>query len=405
MSVAEDEQTRFQELRLVANGGAIVDGTLRLVTSGPLAADLEAPADAVIVANFRKGYHLFRLTLMPPLTRQRDGWHDWRPPILHLGFERGFPDFSQLRSYDWHTMAFSCSLASQRLISLQHRFPATAADSLVSIYANVASVTGTITPSAAGLRLRLEGAPGPTQADDRVPALTDARLECDVLIPWTYLQAVGSDLAYILMSTASYRAEPWRPAGVGAQRLALGGSLAFFEGRLELPGQRTDLYPDGPFLLARMGEHDTMLHGATDLAMKSDGFVWPSRSNDGPQLELGFGHALFARMLGRERSATLNLRGPGIGHVDGQTGRIYESGGPCTQQITACRIHLDRSDEGLRVELAGELAPLDPGHWAKPLGPGFKADFFVPADFLMLRQWKIENLVQEWRNRHQIKFA
>ena len=53
----------------------------------------------------------------------------------------------------------------------------------------------------------------------------------------------------------------------------------------------------------------------------------------------------------------------------------------------------------------GELAPLDPGHWAKPLGPRFNADFFVPADFLMLRQSKIENLVQEWRNRHHIKFA
>ncbi|HEX8417325.1 MAG TPA: hypothetical protein VF641_06935, partial [Methylobacterium sp.] len=84
---------------------------------------------------------------------------------------------------------------------------------------------------------------------------------------------------------------------------------------------------------------------------------------------------------------------------------IYESGGPCTQQITACRVDLAQSDEGLHITLSGELAPLEPGHWARWLGPGFDAHLFVPTDYLLLRQWKIETLIQQWRNRHGINFG
>lgn len=407
MSYVGAEQTPFQALRLVANGGVIVDGVLRIVTTGPLSADLAAPADAVLVANFSRadrGFLRGSLTLMPPLVPQADGWHDWRPPILDVWIHRSFPDVAELRSYDGSPMSFGANLEGGRLLSLHQRFPAHSSEPYPTIFANVATAKGVLTPSAAGMHLQLTGPIDPTKADDRLPALTDARLECDVMLPWTYLQAVGSPLAFVRSLAASYSETPWQPSGVGAQRLALGGSLAFFDGTLDLPGQRTDVDPDKPYLLARMDADETMLHAAKDLALKNDGFVWPARSNDGPELVLGFGTALFARMLDRQRSATLVLSGPGIGHVNGQTGRIYETGGPCTQQITSCQIDLDRSDDGLRIVLSGELAPLEPGHWASSLGPRFTASCQVPTDFMLLRQWPIQNLVSDWRGRHGIRF-
>lgn len=407
MSFDVEREVPFQELRLVANGGAIVEGVLRVVTDGPLADDLDPPAETDLVANFSRSYGQGSITLMPRLTRQPDGFHDWRPPIVSLNIEPAFFDLGQARSYKGAPVRFRASLTNARLLSVHLRYPAASADPLPVIFANVSSVEGAATPVPAGLRLQMSGALDPTVAGDRVPALTGARFECDVLLPSSYLGAAGSKLAHISIRGGHDETRPWRAGGTGAQALALAGSLAFFEGRLRLPGQRTDIYADGPYLMSRVTADELTLHGASRLVMRSDGFAWPDRGSGGPELKLQLGHEDFARMLGNACSASLELRGTGIGQVDGQTGWVMEAGGPCTQEITACTLSLERSGSGagIRFDLSGELAPLPPGHWAPSLGPRFTADFFVPEAYLLLRQWRIRNLVQDWRDRFGITFG
>jgi hypothetical protein len=75
------------------------------------------------------------------------------------------------------------------------------------------------------------------------------------------------------------------------------------------------------------------------------------------------------------------------------------------QPITACQITLSRRIDGLDISLTGELAPIDDGDSAKPLGPAFEASLFVPTGYLMLRQWPVDRLVVDRRERCGIQFG
>jgi hypothetical protein len=403
--VKTDQPIPFGDLSLVAHGGVIVEGFLRVISEGPLGSALQPPAGAMLVANFTSWLRSTHgsLYLIPPSPVQQDGWRDWPPPILSVWFNGLIPDLVP-RRYGSDAERFALTIPETPLLNLYQRYPADGSNQDPQIVAAVSSVEGTASPCPAGLRLTMTGPINPTQATDHVPALTDARLECDVLIPWTYLAAVGSRLSSLNVNSTtigSVELGPWQPDRTGPGSLAVSGRWGYFAGHLTLPRQRLDLYPDGPFLRAVITDRVTELQGAGDLRRMADGFVRPSHPSYGPELTLQLGYDDFARILGQNRKAVLELRGEGIGHVYGQTGR--EWGG--LQPITACRITLSRKADGLEIDLAGELAPIADEHWAKPLGPKFKASMFVPSGYLMLRQWPIDRLVEDWRERSGIQFG
>ena len=332
-----DQPIPFGDLSLLAHGGVIVEGYLRIITEGPLALALKPPSDAMLVANFTglRSCHGM-LALMPPSPVQPDGWRDWRPPILDVWINGVVPDLAR-RRYGSDAESFALTIPDTPLLKVFQRYPADGSNQDPQINAAVSSVEGTASPCPAGLRLRMTGLIDPTKPSDRLPALTDARLECDVLIPWTYLAAIGSDLSRLNLNAKEALPSPqgtWQPDRGGPGSLAMSGYWAYFDGRLTLPGQRLDLYPDGPFLRAGISDRVTELRGARDLLRTADGFVCPSRISDGPELTLQLGRDDFARILGQSRKAVLELRGEGIGHVYGRTGRDY--GG--RQPITACQV-------------------------------------------------------------------
>ena len=406
MSIREVPRITYRDLGLVANGSVIVEGKLRVTSDGPLAAALQPPDGCQIIADFgRSSFQRAMISLLPPLSRQPDGIYDWRAPIVSLSLELPFPDLGVLRDHSKKPVRFEGVVDTGRFISVQTRYPADGGKDAPVLYGNVSSLVATGAPELDGLRLRIEGPVDPIEARDSLPALTDGRLECDVLLPWAYLSAVGSRLAEIGGFRSYEQVGAWTPHGPGLGELALSGKLGFFDGDLTLPGQRTDLYPEGPKLLARIDEQQMLLQGCDDLRLRSDGFVWPASTWGGPELELEIGHKQFARMLSQsDTAATLTVRGPGIGRVNGQTGRIYESGGPCTQEIIAYRVQLSRDAHGLRFDLVGELAPLPEGHWAKSLGPEFAASMFIPAPFIFLHKWQIQGLAQDRRDRFGLTF-
>jgi hypothetical protein len=408
--VKTDQPIPFGDLSLLGNGGVIIEGYLRIITEGPLASALKPPSGAMLVANF-SGPSIARqrsihgsLDLIPPSPVQPDGWRDWRSPILSVWFNSLVPDLA-LRRYGSDAEGFALTIPGTPLLKIDQRYPADGSNQDPQIVAAVLSVEGTASPYPAGLRLRMTGLIDPTKPSDRLPALTDARLECDVLIPWTYLTAIGSDLFLLNFNyteVGSVEQGTWQPDRSGPGSLALSGRRAYFDGHLTLPGQRVDLYPDRPFLRASISDRVMELQGARDLLRMADGFVRPRSISYGPELTLHLGHDDFARILGKSRKAQLELRGEGIGHVDLQTGRDW--GG--RQSITSCRITLTRRIDGLEIDLTGELAPLADDDWAKSLGPAFEASMFVPIGYLMLRQWLIDRLDVDWRReRSGIQFG
>ena len=402
-----DQPIPFGDLSLLAHGGVIVEGYLRIVTEGPLAPALEPPAGAMLVANFTTWLRSTHgsLDLIPPSPVQQDGWRDWRAPILSVWFNGLTPELAQ-RRYGSDAERFALTIADSPLLKILQRYPADGSDQSPWINAAVSSVEGTASPCPAGLRLMMTGPIDPTEPSDRVPSLTDARLECDVLIPWTYLSAVGSALSRLnfdfkYTALGAVEQGPWKPARSGPGALALSGYRAYFEGHLTLPGQRLDIYPDGPFLHANITDRVMELQGARDLQRMPDGFVRPSHYSYGPELTLQLGSDDLARILGQGREAVLDLRGEGIGHVYGQTGRDFG----LRQPITACRIALSRKIDGLQIVLTGELGPFADGDGVTALGPSFSASLFVPLGYLMLRQWPIDRLVIDWRERLGIQFG
>lgn len=402
LTVKTDQPIPFGDLSLLAHGGVIVEGYMRVVAEGPLAPALQPPADVLLVANFTSWLRSTHgtLNLIPPSPVQPDGWRDWRPPILSLWFDGLVPDLAR-RRYGSGAESFALKIPDSPLLKLDLRYPADGSNQNPVIVAAVSSVEGTASPCPAGLRLTMTGQIDPTEPSDRVPKLTDARLECDVLLPWTYLAAVGSDLSRLnFKSPEMVELGPWQPARSGPGSLAVEGRRGYFVGHLKLPGQRLDLYPDGPFLQSFITDRVTELQGARDLRRMADGFVRPNRFSSGPELTLQLGYDDFARILGQSRKAVLDLRGEGIGHVYGQTGRDF--GG--LQPITACRVILSREADGLQIDLTGELGPLTDGPGAA-LGPMFEASMFVPIGYLMLRQWPIDRLVIDWRERLRIQFG
>lgn len=404
MTVPEEGASSYADLRVTAHGAAIVEGTLRLIADGMLAAELEPPSGCVVTVDLVSTFNHGSISLLPPLQRQADGLFDWRAPIIHLSLGNIFPDLGELQDYSGNPARFHAEVTSGRFISVQARFPANGGKDAPNTYGNVRKLQASATKEGDCVRLQIAGPIEASNANDKSPSLTGAQLECDVLIPWAYLRAVGSRLAEVGGTGRYGRVGPWQPGSPGIAELALSGTLAFFDGRLELPGQRTDLYPNGPFVMARFDEHQMLLQGAADPQLREDGFVWPNRSGGGPELQLEIGHAHFARMLEDASEAAVKMIGPGIGHVNGQTGRVYESGGPCTQQVTAYRVALKRTAEGIYVDLMGELAPLPEDHWATSLGPEFSASLFIPNPYLFLRKWNIRDLAQERRTRFGLTF-
>jgi hypothetical protein len=404
-NVKTDLPIPFGDLSLVAHGGVVVEGYLRVIAEGPLASALKPPAGALLVANFTSWLRSTHgtLNLIPPSPVQPDGWRDWRAPILSVWFNGLVPDLAR-RRYGSDAERFTLTIPDSPLLKIDLRYPADGSNQSPQFVAAVSSVEGTASPCPAGLRLTMAGQIDPTKATDRVPALTDARLECDVLLPWTYLAAVGSALSHLNVNSTqvgSVELGPWQPDRSGPGSLAVNGPWGYFAGHLKLPGQRVDLYPDGPFLRAVVTDRVTELQAARDLRRMADGFVRPSSTSYGPELTLQLGYDDFARILGQSRKAVLELRGEGIGHVYGQTGREFGY----LQPITACRITLSRKADGLEIELTGELGPLADGDRAKSLGPAFAASMFVPIGYLMLHQWPIDQLVVDWRERFGIQFV
>ena len=398
----EEVTMRFDELRFTADGGVIVEGRIAIVPDGAGSGAPEVDGD--IVVNLNPAEYRRSIRLLPRLERQPDGFYDWRPPIVSLGLNLDLP-LPKVFYGGVEPFRFEAATTLGEAVSVWAAAQIFGREGTM-IFGDMPALTieGRRMPDA--LHLSLTGAIAPMEPREGVEARPGAQLRCDLAIPWIALEVQQSPLAMLRPSRSMKACGPWQPGAPGLAALATsGGRLLFLDGHLALQHPRRDLYPEGPLVGALIGPNSLTLKAGRAISRRADGTAWWTESHDGPELSLPIGHAHLARMLtGAERAST-NFSGSGIGSVDGQTGRVMESGGPCTQLINELQLTIERSEAGVQLWFEGELDPLPSDHWAVSLGPRFEAACFVPQSALIMQQWKIPDLAQRRRDRFGINFG
>ena len=173
------------------------------------------------------------------------------------------------------------------------------------------------------------------------------------------------------------------------------GGAPYFAGALDLGPAQPD-FTRGGWVHAYLSDRRLRLRSQTDFS-SSRGFV--SGSNLGPELVFhNLGTAAWKELLADGDEAVLEQSGAGIGEVQGVTGRDVGETGPHEQPITAVRIRLSRSEEGLRIAFDGQLGKMRQTPRQAPLGPEFHGDFLVPTAFLFARGI---NLLNQWGERQK----
>jgi hypothetical protein len=173
------------------------------------------------------------------------------------------------------------------------------------------------------------------------------------------------------------------------------GGTPYFRGSLDLgTGQRD--YARGPWVRAQVSEHNLRLTPQRELG-RSMGFG--AGNNYGPDLIFdNLGIAAWKEMLADADEAVLQQAGPGIGHVQGVTGRDAGEVGPHIQPISAVHIRLARSEDGLRISFDGRLGDVRQKPSQPLLGPEFHGDFLIPTAFLFARGIHLRD---QWRERQR----
>lgn len=388
----------LRDLKLRAmDGSVLVDGDLAIVGDEPAAALLPSSRGRLVGVDLgHGGRRAASFNLYERTTRAGDGFYAAPPPILTVRLERSLPDVSDffpraatrrqwLQGENAHLATVSAQLAGGGATQGQ-------------ISGHIQDLTITTQPDDAGLRLGLTGSIGPMRVHgEATPRIAHARLVAHLLVPGPYCEIRGVSSGW---KRPPYRQQgEWRPWGPG-----LGSAPVGHFGRPLCPGRLTWGAPRGGpptptgHVALHLDEHRLVARPVGALDLLDGGFAAPRESwTDGPELELAMGTAEWARMLADRDEAELELRGAGIGHVDGQTGRsVGECGGPMRQLLTELRVHLRRSAEGLHVRGQGTLSPLagDPG---RSLGPEVAFEHLLPRGWILARGLDLPRFWQDWR--------
>lgn len=218
------------------------------------------------------------------------------------------------------------------------------------------------------------------------PSLADSRIEADIVVPWTFLTLLGSDLAS-LERTPQRRDErtdtrfDFDRSGLAAIAFDRNSQLAYFPGWLSVPKAPPSKACVSAYITDAMLE---LTPSATPWAY-ADGFATGDYGS-GPKLTLfGLGYGAWIKMLSGGTTGRIELKGDGLGFVT----EAWIAGAVAGRHaISSCSLDLKLSDSELVLNIEGEVdrllqfsgPPLPP-----TLGPGFKAGFRIPALFLAAR--------------------
>jgi hypothetical protein len=217
-----------------------------------------------------------------------------------------------------------------------------------------------------------------------VQVLADSRLHADIVIPWAYLIVQQSRLAYLgnkFHAPGEYGAPLFGFDPVGLAGVAFDRS----SGDPMFPGPFT-LRRGGSSPCVRLRDFDDVLtlDACGTPRTYPDGFV--SSNLSGPSLALfGMGPGVWPKLLGGEKSASLELKGDCVGFLTEASILGAVAG---RHAISAYRIDLALGESELVLKITGEVDRLlryDGPPLPPTLGPRFEVTARIQAEFLAVR--------------------
>jgi hypothetical protein len=388
---------------LASSGTMLADGEFQF--EGVEALECLRPAGAMVVVRSHPSWFATEFGLVGNARCDADGlWSaDW--PVHSLAFQATVPPLDQLLDYP------SFALSSAGVPSHRVRFDMSAEHSHFAwVTVDRPLIEGALRPMLIGgaRTVTIEVTRDAEAFDFAIEAKVDEAKRGDTrAAPFTV--RVTAKLSFATMALAGsplwWRggAERWSPPvedqpGPLAQVLTLdnAGGTPYFRGALDLGAGQQD-YTRGPWVMAYLSERSLRLRPQRELK-RSMGFV--TGNNYGPDLLFdNLGSAAWKEMLADADDVVLEQSGAGIGHVQGVTGRDAGEVGPHIQPISAVRIRLSRSEEGLRIRFDGAFGDVRQTPSQPLLGPEFHGDFMIPAAFLFARGIGLRDQWQERQRR------
>ena len=374
---------------LASSGEMLADGEFQF--EGAEAPQSLRPVGAMVAVRSSAGWFASEFALVGNARCDADGLWSADRPVHSLAFQTTVPPLDQLLDYPSFALS-SAGVPSHRVrfeLSAEHsHFAWVAADRVLGEEALRPSLIGGARTVAIEVTRTAEA------FDFAIEARVDEPKRGEIRAA-PFAVRVTAKLTLVTLALAGSRlwwrggAERWSsPAedqsGPLAQVLTLdsAGGTPFFRGTLDLGKDQRD-YSRGPWVRAQLSEHSLRLTPHRELR-RSRGFV--AGNNYGPDLIFdNLGSAAWKEMLGNADQAMLEQAGAGIGHVQGVTGRDAGEVGPHIQPISAVRVRLRRSEEGLRISFDGKLGDVRQKPSQPLLGPEFHGDFFIPTAFLFAR--------------------
>jgi hypothetical protein len=388
---------------LASTGAMLADGDFQF--EGAEGLECLIPADAMVAVRSRPGSLPTEFALVGNARRDPDGfWSaDW--PVHSLAFQSTMPPLDELLDYP------SFALSRAGVPSHRVRFELTAEHSHFAwVVVDGPSVDDALRPPLMGgaRTLAIEVSRTAEAFDCAIEARVDEPKRGETRTAQFTLR-VTAQLSFATLALAGSRLwwqggrERWRQpvedqSGPLARVLTLDkvGGTPYFRGALDLGcGQRD--YTRGPWVRAQVAERTLRLTPQPELT-RSRGFV--AVTNCGPDLIFdNLGSAVWKGMLADADDVVLEQAGTGIGHVQGVTGPGAGEFGPHIQRISAVRIRLSRSEEGLRISFDGTLGDVRQTPSQPLLGPEFHGDFMIPTAFLFARGIVLRDQWQERQRR------
>ena len=368
------------------DGGVFAEGTLALRAASGEVIVASASGEPVGVTCRASGWRT-SLMLFDRIVQAPDGFRDAGPPRMQVSFEQTVPDLFAMLGSTAQAGRHRMSAEGTRLVSVRWLSAEPRERGHRDLYADGFALDLRLAVEVDGLRVAFEAPIVPSRnLPEQTLPFDAAVLSGDVLLPAAWCRLQGFVLPIGFPGGGYTSTGPWTPSGPGLGSVAANSHGApFCEGKIDWGSRRGDT--TGPYVELFLRGRELVARPASKLSRVESGFATGSRDwSDGPELALHSGFEDWALMLEDREQAEIAMKGTGIGHVDGQTGRsVGECGGHMRQPIRFLRLRLERRRDGLLVAGEGALEPLAGDSAGRSLGPELRFEWLVPRAWILAR--------------------